>query len=208
MKLKTLIFGKRKAAAKSSSPPEPVALKRMMPPAPWFLGTFIVGVCMLEEFSPTEEQFVRITGPLPKSLHTHVRAWTKVYLAWIFYLLIGEEYGIPFRDEALASVVQHNQDKTVTVEGFNAIVPGITYWFAIFNEIAASPVRIDGGQPVPMELLIADAFLNRDPDGPFFVAVTAKDPRVLVAEGLIECAQSLKPRLGFAVKVGAPAEKL
>jgi hypothetical protein len=198
----------------SSEPPkvdelkDQFAYKRMFEPEPWFFAVLLLGVFWDPRLTFEDEDFDKLLIGLPEPLQPRGKSWAKIYLAWILYLIIGDKYGLQFRDDALAYLKDFNDRAENKIVGADEIAAVCHYWFPLLNAALLGNDYPEELNTAPKQWVAAYAFLHLGSDGPIFVVPEAEPTYAVLGNILLDVTKLMADKYKYIVELGAPLEEI
>ena len=194
-----------KLTGKASKPPPQI--RAMTAPDPIFLGKFLVFSLLESRFGLSEQETDGCVAELPEELKDPGKLWTKIYLAWIFRMLVKGKYGDAFT-EAMMSEVDALMSRAQELSGEESGLRNVfTFWFAKIDAVMPMAGKEINGQVVPFEVFAALTFLVSDSSSPYFNQEQITNIAEFdVASALIKAKDKVLPSLQRVVEIGALVE--
>ena len=193
-----------KLTGKASKPPP--RLCATTSPDPVFLGKFLVFSLLESQFGLSEQDTDECVAELPEELKGLGKFWAKLYLAWMFRMLVLGKYGDAFT-EAMMSEVEALMSRAQELSGKEIGLRNVfTFWFAQIDAVMPSAGKTINGQVVPFEIVAALAFLVSDSSSPYFNQEQTNMVEFDLASALIKAKEKVLPSLQRAVEIGVSVE--
>lgn len=189
---------------KSKASKAPPQIRATTAPDPIFLGKFVVFSLLESRFGLTQQEIDECVAELPDELKVPGEMWAKLYLAWIFRMLVKRKYGDAFT-EAMMSEVEVLMSRAQELSGEESGLLNIfTFWFAKIDAVTPMAGKEFKGKVVPFEVFAALAFLVSDSSSPYFNKEQTTDMAEFeVASALIKTKDKALHSLERVVEIGA-----